>query len=91
MPGTDDEVLLGEETVNRLLCDADVTRVLTTTAATPARAADAPADDTATTYLDAVVTTLEAMARSVLYVGYAERTVTALEALVLAITAHARV
>ena len=85
LSGTDDETLLGEHTVDRLLCDADVTRVLTTTAAVPVgsaasgegsdavEAVDAPVD----AYLAAVAATLEAMARSVLYVGYAERTVSA--------------
>ncbi len=76
IPGTDDDALLGEESLNRLLCDADVTRVLTTTAATPA-APQAGHAAGPTAYLDAVVTTLEAMARAVLYVGFAERTVTA--------------
>ncbi len=76
IPGTDADVTLGEQSLNRLLCDADVTRVLTTAAAEPAAP---PADlaSAADAYLDAVVTTLDAMARSVLYVGYAERTVTA--------------
>lgn len=91
MPGTDDEVLIGEESVNRLLCDADVTRVLTTVATSEAvrpshdrghhppepplsTAAAAAAD---ADYLAAVVMTLEAMARSVLYVGRNERTVSA--------------
>lgn len=108
VPGSDDEVLIGEQSLNRLLCDADITRVLTTTRSTPnqdtaattlpaaretgaldadtdiddcagagARAAiDAP-DTRATDYLAAVVTTLEVMARRVLYVGRTERTVTA--------------
>jgi len=85
LSGTDGETLLGEQTVDRLLCDADITRVLTTTAAVPVgtaasgegsdavEAVDAPVD----AYLAAVAATLEAMARSVLYVGYAERTVSA--------------
>ncbi|MFN8159040.1 MAG: HNH endonuclease signature motif containing protein [Candidatus Nanopelagicales bacterium] len=85
VPGQDGDVLLGEESVNRLLCDADVTRVLTTTAATAATADPAAEtdesttveDDTANAYLAAVVTTLEAMARSVLYVGRRERTISA--------------
>ena len=85
VPGQDGDVLLGEESVNRLLCDADVTRVLTTAAASaafadPATETDestAAEDDAATAYLAAVVTTLEAMARSVLYVGRHERTISA--------------
>ncbi|MFN8158419.1 MAG: DUF222 domain-containing protein [Candidatus Nanopelagicales bacterium] len=93
VPGQDGDVLLGEASVNRLLCDADVTRVLTTaaTAATPAPSSetastttveddeisDATTTDTANAYLAAVVTTLEAMARSVLYVGRHERTISA--------------
>ena len=99
LSGTDDETLLAEDSVNRLLCDADITRVLTTTTVGPversgaadngsrtvapavrvpsvsAAAVDAPASVDA--YLAAVTTTLSAMARSVLYVGYAERTVSA--------------
>lgn len=31
VPGVDDEMLVGEATLDRLLCDSDVTRVLTTT------------------------------------------------------------
>ncbi len=113
MPGTDDTALLGEESLNRLLCDADITRILTTVTAIPDASSARPASlaDDATTaalpprpstehdhgtdqnagcdhvcetapaptrdaYLDAVVTTLDAFARSVLYVGRAERTVT---------------
>ncbi len=70
VPGSDDEVLVGEESVHRLLCDADVTRVLTTNAA-------GTGSDSGNGFLAAVVTTLEAMARSVLYVGRSERTVSA--------------
>lgn len=102
----DGEVLLGEQTLDRLLCDSDVTRVITTTAQlTPpsgdaeprttesSRSADARPEeqraaaslemaDTSSrsagdAYLAAVITTLEAMARSVLYVGHSERTVSA--------------
>jgi hypothetical protein len=72
-PGSDDAALLGEESLNRLLCDSDVTRVLITTAPVPADR-DGGATEAATAYL-AVVTTLDAMARSVLYVGRSERTV----------------
>jgi hypothetical protein len=114
MPGTEDTALLGEQSLNRLLCDSDITRILTTvtvaprTPTTPPAAAGAeavaaapsprpptehdygaaqdPGCDhvpepgpaaTRDTYLDAVITTLDAFARSVLYVGRTERTVTA--------------
>lgn len=84
LSGTDDETLLVEESLDRLLCDADVTRVFTTTALGAHGRVD-EADRSATTpgarpvdsYLAAVTTTLAAMARSVLYVGFAERTVSA--------------
>ena len=80
VPGSDNDVLLGEEPVNRLLCDADVTRVLTTSMPadrpTPVDTAS-PAQARGDAYLRAVVTTLEAMARSVLYVGRSDRTVSA--------------
>lgn len=80
VPGSDDDVLLGEEPVNRLLCDADVTRVLTTSVPadrqTPVDTASS-AQARGEAYLRAVVTTLEAMARSVLYVGRSDRTVSA--------------
>ena len=72
---------LREESLNRLLCDSDVTRVLTTTvpvaAAVPVgrRGTEDGATDGAAACLAAVVTTLDAMARSVLYVGRSERTV----------------
>jgi hypothetical protein len=81
--GTDDETLLGERTVDRLLCDADVTRVLTTaplpaaTVDTAARSGAVGMADPVDTYLAAVTTTLASMARSVLYVGRSERTVSA--------------
>ncbi len=90
MPGTDEDAVLGEESVNRLLCDADVTRVLTQVATSeivrPSHdRGDHPSEPDALSsaaatnagLLAAVVTTLEAMARSVLYVGRHERTVTA--------------
>ena len=109
VPGSDDDVLIGETGLDRLLCDADITRVLTTTCPTPnphttlmpageTSRDNAPNqnDDRATphdddlgrgtddgdavvgsAYLTAVITTLEAMARRVLYVGRSERTVTA--------------
>ncbi len=69
VPGQDGDALLGEESLDRLLCDADITRVLTTVAS--AVEPVAAGDD----YLDAVVTTWGDMARSVLYVGRSERTV----------------
>lgn len=70
VPGHDGDVPLGGQSLDRLLCDADITRVLTTAAADDVEPVAA-----ANTYLDAVVTTLDAMARSVLYVGRSERTV----------------
>jgi hypothetical protein len=77
MPGSDDPVLLPDATMHRLLCDADITRVLTTTIPTSddTTAVTGDADDAGASYLRAVVTTLTAMARSVLYVGRTERTV----------------
>lgn len=81
VPGSDHDALLPEETVHRLLCDADVSHVLTTTAAAAAAAAnDADGGDAAARergFLRAVVATLDGMARSVLYVGRARRTVSA--------------
>ncbi len=85
--GDDDgEALLGAPSLDRLLCDSDVTRVLTTTArlgplppAPDAAASPAAAvrSTTADDYLETVTATLEAMSRSVLYVGLSERTVSA--------------
>ncbi len=85
--GDDDgEALLAAPSLDRLLCDSDVTRVLTTTAqlgpvpAVPeavASPAAAVRSTTADDYLGTVTATLEAMSRSVLYVGLSERTVSA--------------
>jgi len=78
VPGNDDGVLLPPATMSRLLCDADITRVLTTTsAATGPDTTDSEATSREQGYLAAVVTTLTAMARSVLYVGRSRRTVPA--------------
>jgi hypothetical protein len=90
MPGQDEDVLLPPATMGRLLCDSDITRVLTTQTQLPLT----DLDDTAAldnnvdgdvvpdaaqaweqSYLQAVVTTLTAMARTVLYVGRDQRTV----------------
>jgi hypothetical protein len=93
MPGLDEDVLLPPATMGRLLCDSDITRVLTAQAQLPLPDPDAiddtvdadvepdPAAHSAATapredsYLQAVVTTLTAMARTVLYVGRDQRTV----------------
>jgi hypothetical protein len=80
IPGTDQPALLPDATMHRLLCDADITRVLTTTVPLPDRGAegeDRDAQDHQGGYLSAVVSTLTAMARSVLYVGRSQRTVSA--------------
>jgi hypothetical protein len=74
VPGSDDGVLLPTATMSRLLCDADVTRVLVTAAAVTD---DPDTDPREMGYLAAAATTLTAMARSVLYVGRSQRTVSA--------------
>jgi hypothetical protein len=61
MPGRDHDVPIPEVTVRRLLCDADVTRVITQRSAGCTH--------------DAIVGPLAAEARSVLYVGRSERVV----------------
>ena len=75
VPGSDHDALIPEVTVRRLLCDSDVTRVVTTTLTRPApcRTGRDGEDAFTTALVDAVRTE----ARSVLYVGRAERTVTA--------------
>jgi hypothetical protein len=76
MPGTDAPALVPDATMHRLLCDADITRVLTTTLPAPTR--DSQGDDPGqreSSYRHAVTTTLTTMARSVLYVGRSQRTV----------------
>jgi len=81
VPGTDAPALVPDATMHRLLCDADITRVLTTTLPIPSGARDCAssggtsAEDRADASLHAVTTTLTAMARSVLYVGRSQRTV----------------
>jgi hypothetical protein len=87
MPGSDDDVLLPPATMGRLLCDSDITRVLTsqTQLALPdtdaldavghAHDGPGPAAAREDSYLQAVVITLTAMARTVLYVGRDQRTV----------------
>ncbi len=77
VPGSDDDVLVGEGPLNRLLCDADVSRVVTTAAAVPGDAGGSTTVGAATVLLDAVMASLEALARSVLYVGRQQRTVSA--------------
>jgi hypothetical protein len=93
MPGQDDDVLLPPATMARLLCDSDITRVLTTqtqlelpdpdglvvpdTDGEPDTAVPSDAAEREQSYLRAVVTTLTAMARTVLYVGLTQRTVSA--------------
>ena len=62
MPGHDQPVLLPDASVRRILCDADLTRILTT-----GRNAGRPRD---------VTSRLLTASRSVLYVGRAHRTVT---------------
>ena len=72
VPGTDAPALVPDATMHRLLCDADITRVLTTTLPIPSGARDCAssrgtsAEDRADASLHAVTTTLTAMARSVL-------------------------
>jgi hypothetical protein len=69
MPGSDDDLLVPEVSVRRLMCDADVTRVVTSRVApTSSCGTDVTAD---------LQTDLAVAARSVLYVGRAERTVPA--------------
>ena len=77
VPGSDGGVVLPPTTMSRLLCDADITRVLTTTARVPDVADDVVAGSREQGCLAAVVTTLTATARSVLYVGRSQRTVSA--------------
>ena len=68
VPGRDRDALLPPATMSRLLCDADVTRVVTELVSVPAACGTrgVPAD---------LAARLQAEARSVLYVGRAERTV----------------
>ena len=73
LPGTDHDVLIPEATVRRLLCDADITRVVTTSLTHRAPSCGAREDAFSAALVDAVRTE----ARSVLYVGRAERTVSA--------------
>lgn len=77
VPGTDHDVVVGDQTVNRLLCDADVTRVLTMQGWRGTSGAESGAARSSDGFLATVVTTLDALARSVLYVGRSERTVSA--------------
>ena len=73
LPGTDHDVLIPEATVRRLLCDADITRVVTTSLTHRAPSCGAGEDAFSAALVDAVRTET----RSVLYVGRAERTVSA--------------
>jgi hypothetical protein len=73
MPGRDHDVLLPEATVRRLMCDCDVTRVVTTLVTRPAKSCDGAAGGDG--FEPAIVDSLRVEARSVLYVGRAERTV----------------
>jgi hypothetical protein len=88
MPGQDEDVLLPPATMARLLCDSDITRVLTTQRQIPLLDADAAGPDDEQrgstagvgqedSSLQAVIATLTGMARSVLYVGRNQRTVSA--------------
>jgi hypothetical protein len=85
MPGTDSDVLLPPATMARLLCDSDITRVLTTQTQLALSDLD-DGDDTVDvepgaaaareqSYVQAVVTSLTEMVRTVLYVGRNQRTV----------------
>jgi len=73
VPGTDHDVLIPEVTVRRLLCDADITRVVTTLTRPATTCTGTDGEDAFTT---ALVDAVRTQARSVLYVGRAERTVT---------------
>ena len=75
VPGSDHDALIPEVTVRRLLCDSDVTRVVTTTLTRPATTC--AADDGPDAFTSALVDAVRVEGREVLYVGRAERTVTA--------------
>jgi hypothetical protein len=77
VPGSNDDVLLPPATMSRLLCDADITRVLTTHAGLLVAADPGAGSDAQSGFLRAVTTSLAAMARNVLYVGRSQRTVSA--------------
>ena len=91
MPGSDEDVLLPPATMGRLLCDSDITRVLTTEAQLPLPDTDTQdgivephaavrseaAAGREQSYLQVVVASLTEMARTVLYVGRNQRTVSA--------------
>ncbi|MBI1379372.1 MAG: DUF222 domain-containing protein [Frankiales bacterium] len=69
VPGSDDDALLPAATLHRMLCDAEITRVLT------ARGPVDTSSDATGGPLRAVARDLAAVAREVLYVGRAQRTV----------------
>ena len=72
VPGSDHDAVIAEASVRRLLCDADITRVVTTlTRPAPTCATEDEA------FTAALVDAVRAEARSILYVGRAERTVSA--------------
>jgi hypothetical protein len=84
VPGQDHDVLLPPTTMARLLCDSEVTRVLTTTDVPATVDLDSPDEqcegshgERERAFLRAVTTTLAGMARNVLYVGRSQRTVSA--------------
>ena len=80
VPGSNDDALLPPATMSRLLCDADITRVLTVEAQVPSIGQGFDGDaahERGRRFLSGVGTTLTSVARSVLYVGRSQRTVSA--------------
>ena len=77
MPGQDEPVLLPDASIRRILCDADVTRILTTTTVSGQAVVAAEGECTSGT-VDAKTAASRVLnaSRSVLYVGRASRTAT---------------